>query len=115
MFCPENTDLMRVLKDLLFLIVAVFTFGCGVNRSFLFDWNAIPDRQWVGADFWANRLQDWGIKDHKLFCLRPATLSTLHFLTTEINGDEGFSGTITLGRNAKSMLDSLGKSGLILG
>ena len=26
-------------------------------------WDAMPDRTWIGADFWANRLQDWRVHD----------------------------------------------------
>jgi alkaline phosphatase D len=115
LFCSENTDLMRVLKVFVFTIFIGISSLFATTDSLICDWNNIPNRQWVGDDFWANRLQTWGIKDHKLYCFRPGINSTLHLLSTEIKGDEAFSGTITLGRNALSMEDSVGKSGLILG
>ncbi len=27
----------------------------------VWDWNATPDRRWIGPSFWANRLQDWQV------------------------------------------------------
>ncbi len=115
LFCSENTDLMRVLKVFVFTIFIGIPSLFATTDSLICDWNTVSNRQWVGDDFWANRLQSWGIKEHKLYCFRPETNSTLHLLSTEIKGDEAFSGTITLGRNTVSMRDSVGKSGLILG
>lgn len=53
-------------------------------------WSKMPDRQWTGSDFWANRLQDWGVVEGRLECVdggRP--FRTLHLLTHQIGGNKG--------------------------
>lgn len=47
-------------------------------------WSGIPTRSWVGAAFWANRLQDWQVQGGRLFCLATdprLTYRTVHLMT----------------------------------
>ena len=45
-------------------------------------WQVLPDRVWVGPEYWANRLQDWHIREGRLECINGALPKrTLHLLT----------------------------------
>ena len=50
-------------------------------------WDDVPDRTWIGADFWANRLQDWRVRDGRVECIerRPKMAQrTCHLLPWSI-------------------------------
>ena len=34
------------------------------------DFNDVPDRRWLGANWHANRLQDWRVEDGRVECTR---------------------------------------------
>ncbi|MFG0255540.1 MAG: alkaline phosphatase D family protein [Rhodopirellula sp. JB053] len=63
-----------------------------------FNWQSAEDRHWPGPEFWANRLQDWGIVDGQLQC-EPQyggnDWRTVHLLTHDLN-DSGSQFTIEL-------------------
>ncbi|MDY7108829.1 MAG: alkaline phosphatase D family protein [Planctomycetota bacterium] len=63
--------------------------------SFQADWAEAPDRPWVGPDCWANRLQDWRIRDGRLECTETRYLSmrTVHLLTHRLGDRSGGFGT----------------------
>ncbi len=50
-------------------------------------WNEWPDMEWVGPEFWGNRLQDWQLRDGKVQCSVTAQNRTLHNLTHQVNED----------------------------
>ncbi|MEE9462388.1 MAG: hypothetical protein V3V53_11190 [Bacteroidales bacterium] len=53
-------------------------------------WNSLPDRNWTGPEFWANRLQDWQINDGRVECingLKPRR--TLHLLDRYLSDQMG--------------------------
>lgn len=52
-------------------------------RSRWIDW---PDMNWVGPEYWGNRLQDWRIRDGMAECAVSAPNRTLHLLTHQIGG-----------------------------
>src|SRR3954447_16078466 len=56
----------------------------GHSQSFASDWSNWPDMNWVGPEFWGNRLQDWRIHGGKLECLVKGRNRTLHSLTTQL-------------------------------
>ena len=56
------------------------------------DWNSAGNRIWAGADFWANRLQDWQVRGGKLECLAAGPnqeARTVHVLTREVTANAG--------------------------
>ena len=106
---------MRVLKVFLLFFILSFSSVFAAVDSLHFDWNNVAKRQWVGEDFWANRLQDWSVDEQRVNCLRPGVNSTLHVLSAELKGDFALSGSITLGRNKVAKGDSGARSGLLLG
>ncbi len=53
------------------------------------DWHQIPDRTWIGPAFWANRLQDWQIKDGGVESLIRGKNRSIAILTHELGSQEG--------------------------
>lgn len=76
-------------------------------------WQGVEDRRWPGAQIWANRLQDWSVRDGQLQCAYEYGRSdwrTAHLITHNLNatGDR-FEAQITL-RAAEA-----GHVGILLG
>ena len=67
---------------------------CGAERAdaFVRKWSGTADRVWVGPEFWANRLQDWQVKDGRLESV-PSRLGkgmlTVHLLTQRLSAQDG--------------------------
>lgn len=62
------------------------------STGFSKSWASTPDRPWVGADFWANRLQDWEVSGGRLqprLGLATKPLRTVHRLTTSVSEEPG--------------------------
>jgi alkaline phosphatase D len=60
-------------------------------------WHFYEDMTWTGADLWAQRLQDWCIKDGKLQCLVHGENRTVHLLTHQLsNNKKSFTATLEL-------------------
>ncbi len=60
--------------------------------NFSKNWSTTADRPWAGADFWANRLQDWEVSGGKLQARLGSSgrpLRTVHRLTTSIREEPG--------------------------
>lgn len=56
------------------------------------DFDDVPDRVWIGRDFWANRLQDWRVRDGRLECLesrKDLPMRTAHVLTRALAARPG--------------------------
>ena len=74
-------------------------------------WKAAPARRWLGADFWANRLQDWRVSDGVLTCTDSWggwNWRTAHLLTHDIaDTGEAFAVELDLDRATK------GQAGLL--
>jgi hypothetical protein len=48
-------------------------------------WRAWPDLRWAGPEFWANRLQDWIVRDGRVVCRVRGANRTLHCLTHRVS------------------------------
>lgn len=62
------------------------------STNFAKSWAGTPNRPWAGADFWANRLQDWEIESGRLqtrLGLSTRPLRTIHRLTTAVREEPG--------------------------
>ncbi len=65
------------------LLLSAGLGGCQGSRATDLDlhWEEVPDRPWPGPDLWANRLQDWEVRDGKLRALSSLPMRTAHILT----------------------------------
>jgi alkaline phosphatase D len=57
--------------------------------EFRSDWDACPDRVWLGQDYWANPLQDWRIAKGRIECTNAAADRNVHVLTRHIGERKG--------------------------
>src|SRR5690349_8013742 len=48
------------------------------------DWAGIPDRVWLGPEFWANPLQDWRVAGGRIACVNAAPDRHVHWLTRDL-------------------------------
>lgn len=64
--------------------------GCSSqSTSFESDWDAAPDRPWIGSDYWSNPLQDWRVQDGRLENIGSGGDRNVFLLTREISDREG--------------------------
>ncbi|MFZ9956787.1 MAG: hypothetical protein ACO3E1_11775 [Flavobacteriales bacterium] len=98
------------------LILLLIPFGVLAQKATVFSFDTIENRRWIGADFWANRLQNWEVKNGKVYCSRAEELSTLHLLTHEMQSSKGSSEiNFEMGRNELAAKDTAAKAGIIIG
>ena len=63
-----------------------------VQSPWIENWDTVPDRTWIGADWWANRLQDWQIASGRLQCRESRSrlsMRTAQLLTRSIAAEKG--------------------------
>ena len=73
----------------LFLLLLLTSCAKIQVKRFKSDWQKSPDAVWVGPDLWANRLQDWAIKEGKLECQSTMPMRTVHLMTRSISDKKG--------------------------
>ncbi len=66
---------IRNLFKLLLLLLIVQSCNKRPNTK-IYSWNNVVNRIWTGENFWANRLQDWEVKDGKLICTESSEKKT---------------------------------------
>ncbi|MPZ17964.1 MAG: twin-arginine translocation pathway signal protein [Luteitalea sp.] len=60
-------------------------------------WHRLPDTTWTGEAYWANRLQDWRVRDGALECVGRGENRTVSCLTHQLgNGRLGFTTNVLL-------------------
>ncbi|WP_369048964.1 alkaline phosphatase D family protein [Tenacibaculum sp. UWU-22] len=65
--------------------------------QFKSDWQDWPDMKWVGPIYWGNRLQDWEIKDGKVYCNVVSINRNLSLLAIQKpNKNVAFSSTVDM-------------------
>ena len=52
-------------------------------------WDQCHDRIWLGAEYWANPLQDWRISGGRIECTNPAFDRNVHVLTRQLGERRG--------------------------
>jgi len=107
----------RLIFTLILLVMLLF-HGCNwLNGGFESRWEEVPHRVWIGADYWANRLQDWRIHEGRLECVdntRP--LRTVHVLTRHLNRKDGsFFMSLQTGTLSESARRTDAWAGFLLG
>jgi hypothetical protein len=111
------------MKDPFILLITAaiicLTAGCeanSVDTRFESSWDASPDRPWAGPDYWANRLQDWEVRDGRLRCIIPGPMRTVHLLTRRLGPSEKeFELSVRLGITDPSSDSEAGSAGFMIG
>ncbi len=78
------------------LVLAIFAAAglaqTALAQEFHSAWPQGVERVWVGPEYWANRLEDWRIRDGRLECvanLARESYRTVHLLTRRLGEAEG--------------------------
>ena len=122
--CPPQPDgngrlrapSLALATPLLCLALAACGDGLsGVTES----WDDSPDRLWVGPNLWANRLQDWQVRDGRLESRVALPMRTVHLLTARVEPTSGaLRVEVRLGSVGESGPDGIpaeGRAGFLLG
>src|SRR5688572_14196526 len=66
--------------------VAAFpeTADAAADSDFSSQWQKANDRAWLGAEYWANPLQDWRINQGRIECTNAAANRNVHLLTRQL-------------------------------
>jgi hypothetical protein len=86
------------------------------DGAFSDNWNSTPDQPWAGPGYWANRLQDWEVRNGRVQCINGSRDQlTLHRPGTSIRGNgQNFSLSVRSGLHTGS--HSAGsRAGFLLG
>jgi len=79
-------------------------------------WDRAPDRPWLGAEYWANPLQDWQIARGRVECTNAAVDRTVHLLTRQLANRAGtVELQVRIGRPGGETLAGKGSAGFRLG
>ncbi len=77
-----------ILSSVLFCLL-LSACNTGLDKGFRASFSSV-DRTWVGPEFWANRLQDWELKDGRLVCLNETNpMRTVHVLSRRLVNAKG--------------------------
>lgn len=80
---------VRFKSFLLVLTIMFFIVSCNNEKQLTIEFSD-SNRTWIGPGFWANRLQDWMLKDGKLVCLNESNpMRTVHLLTRNLADRNG--------------------------
>lgn len=78
--------------------------------AFKSNWQEDLDRVWLGADYWANPLQDWQVRAGRAECITAKPNRNIHVLTRELADKKGdLQMSVTIGRIGSSSLAGDGK------
>jgi len=63
---------------------------------FASDWHLLPDRVFIGGDYWANPMEDWVIRSGRAECTSPGGDRNLQLVTRVLSGKgEGFAMSVS--------------------
>lgn len=92
---------MRTKKFLLLIVLLIIISSCNnQSNGKKYNWNHVVDRIWVGENFWANRLQDWEVKEGKLICKESSSkkpMRTVHLVTARLENKGNFTMSVNTG------------------
>ncbi len=75
-------------------------------------WHKMSDRSWIGAEYWANPMQDWSIKNGLLICKSVGPLRDLHHLTHSLGAKKGsFKLSVKIGCSENPLNEGKGSAG----
>ena len=89
--------------------------GCAMTPGFKYSWNDVENQRWIGSQFWANSLQDWEVRNGKLYCSRPQKMSTVQIISRYQESNLDFDAEFLVGRNQMAAADTNAKVGVIFG
>ena len=105
----------KIISSIITVLLIFLNFSCSREKQEgLYTFNNIPDRIWVGEDFWTVPLEGWRVRDGRVVCVsdnQQATLSNLTHVLEE--GNLAFNVRFDMGLQERGEND--GSSGVIIG
>lgn len=115
-------DLMKVPRFFVFILaiflLSILTLSCQkLTNHHESRWDKAPQRVWVGADYWANRLQDWRLHQGRLECIdNSRSLRTVHLLTRALDkSNRSFTLSVQTGTLSESARRTDAWAGFLIG
>ncbi len=98
------------------LLVLLLAAACDTKSGAEMDlsWDGLPDRPWAGPELWANRLQDWEVRDGRLEAAVGQPMRTAHILTARTTPARG-GVEVAVGLGIEGGLDGQAGAGVLLG
>jgi alkaline phosphatase D len=107
------TAAAALIAELAPLVKAQSEASPGAFRS---RWDQDLDRVWLGADFWANPMQDWRVAGGRIECVNAAADRNVHLLTRQLGPQQGdLTTNVRIGRVGGGSLAGKGSFGFRLG
>src|SRR5947207_1662659 len=87
------------------------------SNEFASQWSKSPDRVWLGAEYWANPLQDWRVAGGRIECINAAPNRSVHLLTRQLGEQPGdIAMSVKIGRVGGGKLgEGKGSAGFRIG
>jgi alkaline phosphatase D len=110
-------NLILTIKFFPVILTVAFISNISCSRKgheVYYDFDSIPDRVWVGEDFWTVPLEGWRVNDGRVECvshLQQATFSNLTYVLEE--GNSAFNVRFEMGLIGKG--ENEGSSGIVIG
>jgi phosphodiesterase/alkaline phosphatase D-like protein len=90
--------------------------GAVAGTEFASQWDKSPDRVWLGAEYWANPLQDWKVAGGRIECVTAAANRNVHLLTRQLGEQPGdLAMSVKIGRIGGKLADGKGSAGFRIG
>lgn len=97
-------------------VAASRTHTAEAAAEFRSQWHDSPDRPWLGAEVWANPLQDWRVANGRAACVNAAADRNIHCLTRQLAPRAGdVRMAVRVGRVGGGALAGKGSFGFRLG
>ena len=94
--------ILNILRVIMLSLAITLLFQCqGSNNEQRYNFINADNSEWIGPDFWANRLQDWQIEDGRIICKTSAPNRNLFLLTKRISSNSSFSSSVRCGALSK--------------
>ena len=100
--------LIKIKRLIYICLLLLLNYNCSYIESQNSDWPKSVNRVWIGAEFWANPMQDWQLNDGGIECVGSGGERNVVWLTKELSGKiESFKMKIDFGQlNKDAALDS---------
>lgn len=86
------------------------------TTDFASQWDKSFDRVWLGAEYWANPLQDWRIASGRIECITAAANRNVHLLTRQVGEQPGtLNMSVKIGRIGGKLTEGKGSAGFRIG
>src|SRR4051812_45515014 len=87
------------------------------GKEFASHWSKSPDRVWLGAEHWANPLQDWRLAAGRIECINAAGNRNVHLLTRQLGEQPGdLTMSVRIGRvGDEKVSEGKGSAGFRIG